>query len=602
MAYQALYRTWRPQKFSDMIGQEVVTRTLRNTIISNQITHAYLFSGPRGTGKTSAAKIFAKAVNCLHPVDGEPDDTCEICLAINDGSFADVIEMDAASNNGVDEIRQIREDVNYAPTQGKYKVYIIDEVHMLSTGAFNALLKTLEEPPANVIFILATTEPQKIPATIISRTQRFDFKRINAQDAMNRMVYILDQVGDKYDEDALRVIANASDGGMRDALSILDQVLSFGDDTVTLENALLVTGSVTQSLLGEYVQAVQAQDTKLALAKVEEILDAGKDVNRFVEDLISYARDLLLYTEAPDLITLVPDDNFKQLAQNTPAQTWYRMIDILSDTQQQLRYTNRPSVYLEVLTVKLSADVAASAVSPAPQTVSAPATTEQSVTTSNVTPQSQAAAATHSAPISEASVSMAATSQTVATNASNSEKKPVETKITVLDDQAAVFNVLREATRGDLSRVQTIWSDLVNSLPVPQQAMLNVARPIAASPDGLVVAFDFDIIRINASRNNDLLTTMTKQLRVLTESKTDRQLVFITNEQWPEMRSAFVQATRGDQSAPQAPTKPQPVADDPGMQGLIDEVEQADQSEPEDPAVNEARAIFGQELVETQDD
>ncbi|SUP52575.1 DNA polymerase III subunits gamma and tau [Weissella viridescens] len=171
-----------------------------------------------------------------------------------------------------------------------------------------------------------------------------------------------------------------------------------------------------------------------------------------------------------------------------------------------------------------------------------------------------------------------------------------------MDDQAAVFNVLREATRGDLSRVQTIWSDLVNSLPVPQQAMLNVARPIAASPDGLVVAFDFDIIRINASRNNDLLTTMTKQLRVLTESKTDRQLVFITNEQWPEMRSAFVQATRGDQSAPQAPTKPQPVADDPGMQGLIDEVEQADQSEPEDPAVNEARAIFGQELVETQDD
>ena len=602
MAYQALYRTWRPQKFSDMIGQEVVTRTLRNTIISNQITHAYLFSGPRGTGKTSAAKIFAKAVNCLHPVDGEPDDTCEICLAINDGSFADVIEMDAASNNGVDEIRQIREDVNYAPTQGKYKVYIIDEVHMLSTGAFNALLKTLEEPPANVIFILATTEPQKIPATIISRTQRFDFKRINAQDAMNRMVYILDQVGDKYDEDALRVIANAADGGMRDALSILDQVLSFGDDTVTLENALLVTGSVTQSLLGEYVQAVQAQDTKLALAKVEEILDAGKDVNRFVEDLISYARDLLLYTEAPDLITLVPDDNFKQLAQNTPAQTWYRMIDILSDTQQQLRYTNRPSVYLEVLTVKLSADVAASAVSPAPQTVSAPATTEQSVTTSNVTPQSQAAAATHSAPVSEASVSMAATSQTVATKASNSEKKPVETKITVLDDQAAVFNVLREATRGDLSRVQTIWSDLVNSLPVPQQAMLNVARPIAASPDGLVVAFDFDIIRINASRNNDLLTTMTQQLRVLTESKTDRQLVFITNEQWPEMRSAFVQATRGDQSAPQAPTKPQPVADDPGMQGLIDEVEQADQSEPEDPAVNEARAIFGQELVETQDD
>ncbi|RRG18579.1 DNA polymerase III subunit gamma/tau [Weissella viridescens] len=604
MAYQALYRTWRPQKFSDMIGQEVVTRTLRNTIISNQITHAYLFSGPRGTGKTSAAKIFAKAVNCLHPVDGEPDDTCEICLAINDGSFADVIEMDAASNNGVDEIRQIREDVNYAPTQGKYKVYIIDEVHMLSTGAFNALLKTLEEPPANVIFILATTEPQKIPATIISRTQRFDFKRISAQDAMNRMAYILDQVGDSYDEDALRVIANAADGGMRDALSILDQVLSFGDDTVTLENALLVTGSVTQSLLGKYVQAVQAQDTKLALAKVEEILDAGKDVNRFVEDLISYARDLLLYTEAPDLITLVPDDNFKQLAQNTPAQTWYRMIDILSDTQQQLRYTNRPSVYLEVLTVKLSADAGAS-ISAAPvQATPAPAPAQTTPTAA--APKSQTEVPTQPTSESVTPASVTATAATPDTPAQQPAKKPVEkpaeTKITVLDEQSAVFNVLREATRGDLSRVQTVWSDLVNSLPVPQQAMLNVARPIAASPDGLVIAFDFDIIRINASRNNDLLTTMTKQLRVLTESNKDRQLVFITNEQWPEMRAAFVQETRGEQATPQAQTSPQPVADDPGMQGLMDEVEQADQAEPDNPAVNEAQAIFGQDFVETQDD
>lgn len=232
MAYQALYRTWRPQKFSDMIGQGVVTKTLRNAIVTGQTSHAYLFTGPRGTGKTSAAKIFAKAVNCLNPINGEPDGVCAICRAADEGTLGDVIELDAASNNGVDEIRQIREDVNYAPTQAKFKVYIIDEVHMLSTGAFNALLKTLEEPPANVIFILATTEPQKIPATIISRTQRFDFKRIDAQAAYDRMVYILGERGNTFDEAAIRVIANAADGGMRDALSILDQALSFGNGHV----------------------------------------------------------------------------------------------------------------------------------------------------------------------------------------------------------------------------------------------------------------------------------------------------------------------------------------------------------------------------------
>lgn len=599
MAYQALYRTWRPQKFSDMIGQEVVTRTLRNTIISNQITHAYLFNGPRGTGKTSAAKIFAKAVNCLHPVDGEPDDTCEICVAINEGALGDVIELDAASNNGVDEIRQIREDVNYAPTRAQYKVYIIDEVHMLSTGAFNALLKTLEEPPANVIFILATTEPQKIPATIISRTQRFDFKRISAQDALNRMKYILDEVGDAYDEDALRVIANAADGGMRDALSILDQVLSFGDDTVTLENALLVTGSVTQTLLGEYVQALQAHDTKSALAKVEEILDAGKDVNRFVEDLISYARDLLLYTEAPDLITLVPDDNFKQLAEATPAQVWYEMIDVLSETQQQLRFTNRPSVYLEVLTVKLSA------VQTKPQAVSE----QVAVTPVTPTPVQPEVKATSSQQAPAESVVAAqnnvAAKQPVAptpTEPTNQTPKPAQASIQVASDQAAVFKVLRQATRGDLNRIQGIWGDLVNALSVPQQAMLNVARPIAAAPEGLVIAFDYDVIRVNAMQNQDLLAKLTQQLRILTQADSDRQLVFIVNEDWPNLRAEFVKETRGVTSETSSPTQGEPASpnmvDDPTMQGLMDQAESEVEA---NPAVDEAKAIFGADLVETQD-
>ena len=578
MAYQALYRTWRPQKFSDMIGQEVVTKTLKNAIITGQITHAYLFNGPRGTGKTSAAKIFAKAINCLHPVDGEPDGTCEICQAADAGTLGDVIELDAASNNGVDEIREIREDVTYAPTQAKYKVYIIDEVHMLSTGAFNALLKTLEEPPANVIFILATTEPQKIPATIISRTQRFDFKRINAQAAYERMVYILNERGNTYDEAALRVIANAADGGMRDALSILDQALSFGDGHVTLENALLVTGSVTQTLLGQYVQTVVQQDTKAALAKLSEVLDAGKDANRFVEDLISYARDLLLYTEASELVTLVPDETFMQLAKGQAEPVWYNMIDQLNETQQQLRYTNRPAIYLEVLTVKLSQPVA-----PVINNVSTESTPREQT-------QPQVAPVQPAAPTS-------ATAQpaTQVTETKTVESHKQVATVHVSEDQTAVFKVLAEATRGDLNRITAVWSDMVNMLPVSEQAMLNVSRPVAASAHGLVVAFNFDIIRHNAMQKNDLLQTMVTQIRELTQAANERQLVFITSDDWQQLRAKYVaQLTKQHTQAPvsdEATAQQMPV--EPAMDQPVEQV---------DSLVTEAKNIFDEDLVEEVDD
>jgi len=590
MAYQALYRTWRPQKFSDMIGQEVVTKTLKNAIMTGQTTHAYLFNGPRGTGKTSAAKIFAKAINCLHPIDGEPDGTCEICQAADNGTLGDVIELDAASNNGVDEIREIREDVNYAPTQAKFKVYIIDEVHMLSTGAFNALLKTLEEPPANVIFILATTEPQKIPATIISRTQRFDFKRIDAKAAYDRMVYILEQRGDGYDEAAIRVIANAADGGMRDALSILDQALSFGDGQVTLENALLVTGSVTQTLLGEYVQAVVQQDTKQALAKLSEVLAAGKDAGRFVEDLITYARDLLLHTEAPELISLVPDDTFIGLAKDTPAQQWYRMIDTLNDTQQQLRFTNRPSIYLEVLTVKLSqpSQTVVTATPVSQPTVAAPA---PSAPASSAAPVQQS--------VSEPAVAATPTPAATAT--------PSRVAPRVSDDQTAVFNVLQSATRGDLNRVQDIWADMVNMLPISQQAMLNVAKPIAASPTGVVVAFDFEVIKANAMKNAEMLHVMITQIQQLTQAQDERQLIFVTADEWPALRSAFVAKRKGvhapaEQSVA-ASTLVAPVDDDEQFASLAATAAiTEEQTLVVDPVVSEAERLFGRDIIEEVDD
>lgn len=603
MAYQALYRTWRPQKFSDMIGQEVVTKTLKNAIMTGQTTHAYLFNGPRGTGKTSAAKIFAKAINCLNPINGEPDGVCAMCQAADNGTLGDIIELDAASNNGVDEIREIREDVNYAPTQAKYKVYIIDEVHMLSTGAFNALLKTLEEPPANVIFILATTEPQKIPATIISRTQRFDFKRIDAKAAYDRMTYILDQRGDTYDEAAIRVIANAADGGMRDALSILDQALSFGDGHVTLENALLVTGSVTQTLLGEYVQAVVKQDTKQALAKLSEVLSAGKDANRFVEDLISYARDLLLHTEAPELISIVPDETFTDLAANTQANVWYRMIDILNDTQQQLRFTNRPSIYLEVLTVKLSQPMATTA----PVTVERVSAPQVVADPTPTAPKPAPAPVASAAPVVETPTQPATQPEPVASAAPSEQPAttaPTRVAPRVADDQSAVFGVLSAATRGDLDRVQTVWADMVNMLPVPQQAMLNVAKPIAASPDGLVVAFDFEVIKANAMRNAELLHTMVTQIRLLTQAQNERQLVFVTTDDWPKMRAAFVAQRQGTAATPSVQQQvPQQVAAavDDDLASLTAMDDQTEAAGPE-PVVAEAERLFGADIVEEIDD
>ena len=603
MAYQALYRTWRPQKFSDMIGQEVVTKTLKNAIMTGQTTHAYLFNGPRGTGKTSAAKIFAKAINCLNPINGEPDGVCAMCQAADNGTLGDIIELDAASNNGVDEIREIREDVNYAPTQAKYKVYIIDEVHMLSTGAFNALLKTLEEPPANVIFILATTEPQKIPATIISRTQRFDFKRIDAKAAYDRMTYILDQRGDTYDEAAIRVIANAADGGMRDALSILDQALSFGDGHVTLENALLVTGSVTQTLLGEYVQAVVKQETKQALAKLSEVLSAGKDANRFVEDLISYARDLLLHTEAPELISIVPDETFTDLAANTQANVWYRMIDILNDTQQQLRFTNRPSIYLEVLTVKLSQPMATTA----PVTVERVSAPQVVADPTPTAPKPAPAPVASAAPVVETPTQPATQPEPVASAApAEQPATPAPTRVAprVADDQSAVFGVLSAATRGDLDRVQTVWADMVNMLPVPQQAMLNVAKPIAASPDGLVVAFDFEVIKANAMRNAELLHTMVTQIRLLTQAQNERQLVFVTTDDWPKMRAAFVAQRQGTAATPSVQQQvPQQVAAavDDDLASLTAMDDQTEAAGPE-PVVAEAERLFGADIVEEIDD
>ena len=301
MEYTALYRKFRPTTFSEIVGQEHITKTLKNQINSGRVGHAYLFNGGRGTGKTSAAKILARAVNCLNPKDGEPCNECEICKGILSGSLTDVVEMDAASNNSVEDIRSIREEVNFLPTLAKYRVYIIDEVHMLSTGAFNALLKTLEEPPAHVKFILATTEPQKIPATILSRCQRFDFKRISNEDIIKRLKIVCDQSNIEITQEALTTIAVLAEGAMRDALSILERCLQDGDTNIDENKVKDLVGIPKLTYVSKMTEAIIDYNVEEALKTIDEVLAEGKDINNLLWELIKYTKDILVYKTSKNL-------------------------------------------------------------------------------------------------------------------------------------------------------------------------------------------------------------------------------------------------------------------------------------------------------------
>ncbi|WP_137625240.1 DNA polymerase III subunit gamma/tau [Lactiplantibacillus pingfangensis] len=550
--YRALYRVWRPQRFDEIVGQQMITQTLKNAIMTHQTSHAYLFTGPRGTGKTSAAKIFAKAINCHHLVDGEPCNECESCQAITKGQMNDVIEIDAASNNGVEEIRDIRDKAKYAPTQADYKVYIIDEVHMLSTGAFNALLKTLEEPPANVIFILATTEPHKIPLTIISRTQRFDFRRITAKDSYERMVYILQQKNVDYDEKALRVIAQAAEGGMRDALSILDQVISFGDNTVTLEDALMVTGSVTKKLLADYVEEVTSHVTKPALETMRQILQEGKDANRFIEDLISYMRDVLLYQQAPEMVDSVAmgedDQRFADFAKQIDAEVLYQMIKTLNDVQQQMRFTTHPDVYLEVLTVKLSQLETAKPIT----------RTEATAATNPDDPTIQKLAAKVDQLQSElTTLKTTGGSAAVAKPArARSTTGPVVKKVNV----SQIYPILGAATKDDLLKVRDVWADLMSILSVTQRALMHVAKPVAASGEGVVVAFDYAFLYQKAIDDQVLMDALGNGLdRLMGQAP---KIVCVPKEQWPELRKDYLTTHQPEGAATQQAPQKAPVVDE----------------------------------------
>ncbi|NUF25562.1 DNA polymerase III subunit gamma/tau [Bombilactobacillus mellis] len=531
MAYQALYRVWRPQTFGDVIGQNAITTTLRNAVATKQVSHAYLFTGPRGTGKTSCSKILAKAVNCLQPQKGEPCNQCEICQAINANSLNDVIEIDAASNNGVEQIRDIRDKVKYAPTRAAYKVYIIDEVHMLSTGAFNALLKTLEEPPAQVIFILATTEPQKIPATIISRTQRFDFRRITASTILERLEFILKAKQVPYDEQGLKLIAQAAEGGMRDALSILDQALSLDNKRLTLDNAIQVTGTVDKKQLEAYFLAIIAANAAQALEDLHQLLASGRSPHRFIEAIIETCRDLLLIKTDDKLL----DDFSRSLISpqivaahdQISQQQLYQMINAASQTQQDLHNVSRTDIYLEVLTVKLC------------EIMQSTNSEESTASLSQTLQDLQSEVEQLKQNIADLQKKIAKAPQVTASPKTAPAKSFKSATGHTHVDQQKINQILANATRKALNQVREVWPDLMSMLNVTQKAVMKVSKPVAASSAGVVVAFDYAMWFERVMSNQELLEILKNNLDKLLHN--DADVVIVAAENWPQIRQTFLQ-------------------------------------------------------------
>lgn len=355
MSYTALYRKYRPTKFSEIVGQEHITRTLRNQIIANRVGHAYLLTGGRGTGKTSAAKILARAINCLNPQDGEPCNECEICKAAIQGSLTDIVEMDAASNNSVEDIRSIREEVNFLPTVAKYRVYIIDEVHMLSVGAFNALLKTLEEPPEHVKFILATTEPQKLPATILSRCQRFDYKKISPENIKLRLEYICKQSNISITDEALKTISVLAEGAMRDGLSILERCVQEGEDEITDDKVKELVGIPKVEYINTIVNSVINCDVDETLKNIDIVIDDGKDLNNLIWEIIKYVKDILVFKSSGNLSLYNENElsKIKEIADKSSKQRLLDMIYSLSELANDLKMTTQKTIMLEVGIMKL---------------------------------------------------------------------------------------------------------------------------------------------------------------------------------------------------------------------------------------------------------
>lgn len=525
--YQALYRKYRSQTFSQLVGQEIVAKTLKQAVEQEKISHAYLFSGPRGTGKTSVAKIFAKAMNCPNQVDGEPCNSCYICQAVTEGSLEDVIEMDAASNNGVDEIREIRDKSTYAPSLARYKVYIIDEVHMLSTGAFNALLKTLEEPTQNVVFILATTELHKIPATILSRVQRFEFKSIRTQDITAHIHQILEKENISSEPEAVEIIARRAEGGMRDALSILDQALSLTQgNALTTAISEEITGTISLSALDNYVAALSQQDVPKALDALNLLFENGKSMTRFVTDLLQYLRDLLVVQTGGENTHHSPVfmDNLA-LSQ----ESLFEMIRIATVSLADMKASLQPKIYAEMMTIRLAEIKSEPVLSEAVES-------EISALRQEVARLKQELANVGTAPKQVALV----------------PSRPATSKTVYRVDRNKVQAILQEAVenpdlaRQNLIRLQNAWGEVIESLAGPDKALLVGSQPVAANEHHAILAFESNF-NAGQTMKRDNLNTMFGNI-LSQAAGFSPEILAISLEEWKEVRAVFSARNKSSQA------------------------------------------------------
>jgi len=532
--YQALYRMFRPQSFEDVVGQEHVTKTLRNAISKGKQSHAYIFSGPRGTGKTSIAKVFAKAINCLERSDGEPCNECAICTGITRGTNSDVIEIDAASNNGVDEIRNIRDKVKYAPSESKFKVYIIDEVHMLTTGAFNALLKTLEEPPAHAIFILATTEPHKIPPTIISRAQRFDFKAISHDEIVERLQFVADNQEIEYDHAALDFIAKASEGGMRDALSIMDQAIAFGDEHLTLQDALNVTGSVDAQALNDLLKEVVEGDVKTAFSTYHQFIAQGKEVNRLINDMIYFVRDTIMNK------TSNMDSEYDALM-HFDLDTLYKMIDVINDTLVSIRFSVNQSVHFEVLLVKI-----AEMIKGEPENV-------QTVATTSVASEPNNEVLLQRMEQLENELKTLKSQGVVANNAKPQAKKTAskgpQSKNAFSMQQIA--KVLDKANKEDIKQLKDHWQEVIDHAKSNDMkslvSLLQNSEPVAASETHVLIKFEEEIHCEIVNKDDEKRENIENVVCNIIDKTV--KVVGVPADQWMRVRTEYLQNRKQGTSA-----------------------------------------------------
>lgn len=515
MEYQALYRAFRPQSFGEVVGQKHITQTLRNAIKRDKESHAYLFSGPRGTGKTSIAKIFAKALNCPNGVDGEPCNECHLCQTITDGSANDVIEIDAASNNGVDEIRNIRDRVKYAPSEAKFKVYIIDEVHMLTTGAFNALLKTLEEPPIHAVFILATTEPHKIPATIISRTQRFDFKAIELQEIVDHLKYVAENQNIEYDTEAVEYIARAAEGGMRDALSIFDQVIAYSGDKITLDDAVMITGGIKTEDLNEWMKLVETQNTKDAFLKYHQFIDEGKDPVRLVHELLYFLRDVILMKHSNEI-----DENTAFVTLDDSV--IYDLIEILNDAMVMMRYSVNVSVHLEVVIVKM---------------VQALNKTEAQISTIS------------DDEIRRLEAQIKTLEQRLeAGGSARPERKRTETprRNRNVFSVEKIKEVLDRANREDLEKLKREWPNVYSKIEEldnqPLRALIKDSEPVAASETQVLIMFQSDVHSELINNDDEKKRELENLIPSIIGKKV--RVVGVPESSWQQVRQEYIEKRR----------------------------------------------------------